>query len=101
MQNSEEMLFLLLAIKHETSFSPTLLGQLGFSGMGRLCLEALKEELIINNEKGYRLTEKGMSYIEEQNNMLGRKGLDREIAKLLGALCPQLSVNSIYLPEDF
>ena len=101
MQNSEEMLFLLLAIKHEADLSHSLLNQLGFIGVGRLCAEALKAELIVNNGKSYRLTEKGMSYLEEQNNMLGRKGLDREIAKLPGAICPQISVNSIYLPEDF
>ena len=101
MLNSDEMLFLLLAIKHESDVSPALLNQLGFSGIGRLCVEAQKAELIIRNENSYQLTDKGRRYIEEQNDILGRKGLDREIAKLPAALCPKIALNTIYLPEDF
>lgn len=101
MQNPDEMLFLLLTIKHGANVSPSLLSQLGFSGIGRLCVEAQKSELISKNERGYQLTDKGRQYIQDQNDSLGRKGLDREIAKLPSALCPQISVNSIYLPEDF
>ena len=101
MLNTEEMLFLLLTIKHEVNVSYTLLSQLGFSGIGRLCVEAQNANLIIKSDKGYQLTDKGRIYINEQNDILGRKGLDREIAKLPDALCPQISVNTIYLPEDF
>ena len=101
MQNPDEMLFLLLTIKHGGNVSPSLLSQLGFSGIGRLCVEAQKAELITKNEKGYQLTDKGKQYIHDQNERLGHKGLDKEIAKLPSAQCPQISVNSIYLPEDF
>lgn len=101
MMNSDELLFLLLTIKHGGCVSHTLLSQLGFSGIGRLCVEAQNADLIIKNEKGYQLTDKGILYINAQNDILGRRGLDREIAKLPDALCPQISVNTIYLPEDF
>ena len=101
MLNSEELLFLLLTIKHGGSVSHVLLSQFGFSGIGRLCVEAQNAGLIIKGEKGYQLTDKGNLYINDQNDVLGRKGLDREIAKLPDALCSQISVNAIYLPEDF
>lgn len=101
MQNLDEMLFLLLTIKHGGSVSDVLLSQLGFSGIGRLCVEAQNADLIIKSEQGYQLTDKGKNYINEQNDVLDRKGLDREIAKLPNAQCPKISVDAIYLPEDF
>lgn len=101
MQNPDEMLYLLQTIKHGANVSSSLLSQLGFAGIGRLCVEAQKAELIIKGEKGYRITDKGRQYIRDQNDRMGRKGLDKEIAKLPSAQCTQISVNSIYLPEDF
>ena len=98
---SDEMLFLLMTIKHETDISSALFKQLGFSGIGRLCIEAQKAELIIQNGSSYQLTDKGRRYIKEQNDILSRKGLDREIAKLPAALCPKIALSTIYLPEDF
>lgn len=101
MQNPDEMLYLLQTIKHGSNVSSSLLSQLGFAGIGRLCVEAQNAELITKNEKGYQITDKGRQYIHDQNDRLGRKGLDKEIAKLPSAQCAQISVNSIYLPEDF
>ena len=101
MQNPDEMLFFLLSIKHGDNVSHALMDQLGFSNIGRLCIEAQRTDLIIKSEKGYQLTAKGKMYIAEQNNIMGRKGIDREIAKLPDAKCQQISVNTIYIPEDF
>lgn len=101
MQNPDEMLSLLMVIKHDVDISPFLIDQLGFAGIGRLCVEALDAGFIIPNGSSYQITEKGLQYISEQNNLLKRKGLDREIAKVPDALCSRISINSIYLPDRF
>ncbi len=101
MQSVDEMLFLLMVIKRGADISPFLVEHLGFAGIGRMCVEALEAGLIISSGSSYQITEKGLQFISEQNDLLGRKGLDREIAKIPDALCPKISINSIYLPDRF
>lgn len=101
MQNADEMLSLLLVIKRGEDFSDFLMKHLGFATVGKLCVEALESGLIAPGRQGYEITDKGILFINEMNDNLCRKGLDREIAKIPDALCPQISINSIYLPEKF
>ena len=77
----EDMLLLLLSIKHtDTSFF--VMQHLSYGTVGELCSEALKEGLIVENRKRLHLTEDGITFIDQANNKLGRKGIDRLIAHI-------------------
>lgn len=101
MKNTEEMLSLLLSIKHAADFSPYLIRQMGFGGIGNLCLEAVSKGYIIDEHDKYKITHDGLLYIEQTNNKLGRKGIEKKIAKMPDAIIAKLPLDSIYLPDKF
>ena len=77
----EEMLFLLLSLKHTTS-SSFVTEHLSFSGVGALCSEAIREGFIIETRKELKITDKGLAFISETNNKLNRHGIERSIARI-------------------
>lgn len=99
MQSIDEMLSLLMIIKHDGDVSSFAVEHLGYAGIGRLCVEALDMGYIIPNGSSYQITEKGQQFVCEQNNLLNRTGLDKEIAKIPDALCEKSPITSIYLPD--
>jgi len=101
MQNADEMLSLLLVIKHNKNNSSFIIDHLGYARIGKLCIDALSAGYIHTCGNSYHITDKGLQFIAAQNNLMNRKGLYREIAKIPDALCPKIQIDSIYLPEDF
>lgn len=78
----EEMLFLLLSLKHTTS-SSFVTEHLSFSGVGALCSEAIREGFIIETRKELKITDKGLAFISETNNKLNRHGIERSMRVFL------------------
>ena len=66
----EEMLFLLLSLKH-TNSSSFVTEHLSFSGVGALCSEAIREGFIIETRKELKITDKGLAFISETNKRSG------------------------------
>ena len=97
--NIEDMLLLLLSIKHngEPDFVKKYIT---FGTVGYLCSEAIKQGYIIENRKELELTDKGVLFVEETNKKLNKKGVDKEIASLPNAYISKLSIDDIYLPEN-
>lgn len=94
----ESMLLLLLSIKH-TNSSFFVAQHLSYGTVGELCVEALREGLIIENRKNLQLTEQGLAFIEQANDRLGRKGIERKIARLPDVVTKKISADDIYLPD--
>ena len=94
----EEMLFLLLSLKHTTSGS-FVTEPLSFSGVGALCSEAIREGFIIETRKELKITDKGLAFISETNNKLNRHGIERSIARIPDVYIEKLSADAVYLPE--
>lgn len=94
----EEMLMLLLSIKHST-FSEFVVQHLSYKTVGDLCIEALEKGFIIETRKNFHLTEDGYNFIEKMNNKLGRKGIDRQIAHLPDVTIENINLDDIYLPK--
>lgn len=94
----EEMLLLLLSIKH-TNSSLFVMEHLSFGVTGDLCAEAIREGLILESQKKLKLTSQGISFINQANDKLGRKGIDRAISRLPGVVIDKISADDIYLPN--
>lgn len=94
----EEMLFLLLSIKHTTS-SSFVTEHLSFMSVGALCSKAIQEGFIIEIRKELKITEKGLSFISQANDKLNRHGIDRSIAHVPDAYIEKISTDTVYLPE--
>ncbi len=94
----ENMLLLLLSIKH-TQSSLFVMQHLSYGTIGNLCTEAIRGGLITETRNLFRLTDKGIAFIEQANNTLGRKGIDRAIAKIPDVRIPSISLDDIYLPS--
>ena len=94
----EEMLLLLLSIR-KTQSPDFAVNQLSFNKVGSLCSEALKNGWIIEYRKKILLTEQGGLFIEQANDQLGRKGIERYIARLPEVFTEKISLTDIYLPE--
>ena len=92
----EEMLFLLLSLKHTTS-SSFVTEHLSFSGA--LCSEAIREGFIIETRKELKITDKGLAFISETNNKLNRQGIERSIARIPDVYIEKISADAVYLPE--
>ena len=89
----EEMLFLLLSLKHTTSSSFVT------EHLGALCSEAIREGFIIETRKELKITDKGLAFISETNNKLNRHGIERSIARIPDVYIEKLSADAVYLPE--
>ena len=94
----EDMLLLLLSIKH-TNSSFFVMQHLSYGTVGDLCVEALREGLIVESRKKLQLTERGLSFIEQTNDKLGRKGIERQIARMPDVVIEKISIDDIYLPD--
>lgn len=97
--NSEDILLLLLSIKHNGD--PSFVKKyITFGTVGYLCSEAIKQGYIIENRKELELTDKGLLFIDEMNKQLNKKGVDKEIASLPNAYITKISIDDVYLPEN-
>ena len=94
----EEMLFLLLSLKH-TNSSSFVTEHLSFSGVGALSSEAIREGFIIETRKELKITDKGLAFISETNNKLNRHGIERSIARIPDVYIEKISADAVYLPE--
>lgn len=94
----EDMLLLLLSVKH-TNSSLFVVEHLSFGTVGSLCAQALQEGLIVESRKKLNLTERGVSFIKQTNDKLGRKGIDRTIARLPNVVIEKIAADDIYLPD--
>lgn len=99
MYSTEEELSVLLAIKHGTTSSIYLTNQIGNIKLGAICSDLIKKEYLIDENKKYHLTKKGFNHISELCEALGRKGIDKEIAKIPSSIISKISIYDIYLPK--
>ena len=96
--DSEEMLFLLLSLKH-TTFSSFVTEHLSFSGVGTLCSEAIQKGFIIEIRKELKITDKGLAFISETNKKLNRHGIECSISRIPDVYIKKISADAVYLPE--
>ena len=98
MYTTEELLSVLLSIKYGASDSDYLFQQLGYDKLGTICAEASDKGYIIDKNRNFILTKKGVNYLEVLCKELDRKGVDKEISKLTSVIISKISINDIYLP---
>lgn len=55
--------------------------------------------MIVESRKKLQLTERGLSFIEQTNDKLGRKGVERQIARMPDVVIEKISIDDIYLPD--
>ena len=94
----EELLLLLLSARR-TDRSAFISEHLGTFRTVQLCKQALSEGLLVQQQDRYCVTEKGNAFIDEVNRSLGRKGIERAIARLPDVRFKPMAVNAIYLPQ--
>lgn len=97
--DADNMLCLLLTIKNGGSAS-FITSHLSYQDTGLLAAEALHEGLIIETRKTFKITEKGIRYIEETNNELNRHGVDRNISIIPDIYIEKIPLDEIYFPKD-
>jgi hypothetical protein len=72
--------------------------KISHSELGELCNYALEKGLIINEYKKLIITNKGIEKINEINNNLNRKGIERFIVPLNNYKISKISKDDIYIP---
>ena len=92
------MIFLLLSLK-DTQYSDYVINHLSYGTVGELCSTAVSEGLIEEYRKEYIITAKGKKFIEEQNKLLGKKGINKFIANIPDAYCSTIEIDEVYIPD--